>query len=95
MDTETALSILAEDYDESLYKILEFWENEGHFKHDLTKCRSIVKRKSDNTFWKISFIFSYEYGLDKCSVEAYEVEKKAVTTYQWVPKGIGASNGYK
>ena len=94
MDTETALSIIEEDYDDSEYEIVEDMVDDGHEKHDSTNYYSIVLRKSDNTFWKVSYTISYEDGLDEYSVYASEVEKKQVVTHLWTPKTKSTKERY-
>lgn len=85
MDKQTAIKLVQEDYDENEYELLEFVDD-GHFKHDVTRYYSVFLRKTDKTYWRVSFMISYNYGLDDYSVEAYEVKKKEVTTVTWVRK---------
>lgn len=84
MDEQTAIDLVLEDYYEDAYEMVEDWVDEGHFKHDSTHYYNIVLRKGDNTYWKINFISSYEYGLDEYSVYAHQVEKKEIVTAEWV-----------
>ena len=86
MDEETALLLVREDYNENEYEMIEEWVDDGHSKHDATNYYNIVLRKADNTYWKIDFISSYDYGLDDCSVYAYQVEKREVVTVEWAVK---------
>lgn len=85
MDSQTALKLVQEDYDENEYEPLEFVDD-GHFKHDMTRYYGIFLRKADNTYWRVNFTISCDNGLDDNSVEAYEVKKKEVTTVTWVRK---------
>lgn len=86
MDYQIALNLIQEDYNESDYEPIEEWVDDGHWKHDLTQYYSIFLRKSDNTFWKVSFMSSYNEGLDEDSVEFHGVNKKEVTLIKWVSK---------
>ena len=86
MDEQTALLLVQEDYNENEYEMIEEFVDEGHSKHDATNYYSIALRKVDNTYWKINFINSYNYGLDEYSVYAYQVEKREVITVKWVAK---------
>ena len=86
MDEQTALLLVQEDYNENEYEMIEECVDEGHSKHDATNYYSIALRKVDNTYWKINFIISYNYGLDEYSVYAYQVEKREVITVKWVAK---------
>jgi hypothetical protein len=86
MDEQTALLLVQEDYNENEYEVVEEWVDDGHEKHDATNYYNIVLRKGDNTYWKINFTSSYNYGLDEYSVYAIQVEKIEVVTTQWVAK---------
>ena len=84
MDEQTALLLVQEDYNVNEYEVVEEWVDEGHSKHDATNYYNIVLCKGDNTYWKINFISSYNYGLDEDSVYAHQVEKREVVTVKWV-----------
>lgn len=86
MDTKTALAIVLEDYDDDEYFFIEDMVDYGHVKHDRTAYYCIVQRQSDKTFWKISYVSSYENGIDEDSAEACEVERKEIKKYKWVKK---------
>ena len=86
MDEQTALKLITEDYDGSDYTAVVEGVDDGHHKHDSTYYYSVYQRKSDNTFWKVNFSCSYNYGLDEYSVYICEVEKKEVLTVKWVRK---------
>jgi hypothetical protein len=86
MDYETALSIAREDYDPEQYEVIEGWVDDGHIKHDITLYYSIIRRKVDNTFWKVEFMVSYSDGLDIDNIESWEVERKEVVTIAWMAK---------
>lgn len=84
MDGQTALDLILEDYDENEYEVVEAYVEDGHAKHDATNYYSIFLRKLDNTYWKVNFIRSYNYGLDEDSVYASQVIKKEVTKTVWM-----------
>lgn len=83
MDAQVALELVREDYDEDEYEAVEEYVDDGHAKHDSTNYYSIFLRKSDNTYWKVSFTTSYKYGLDEDSVYTNQVVKKEVTKTVW------------
>lgn len=84
MDEKTALDLIQEDYEGDEYEVVEDCVDDGHAKHDSTNYYSIFLRKEDNTYWKVSFTFSYNYGLDEYSVMVDQVVKKEVITTEWV-----------
>jgi hypothetical protein len=83
MEIETALDIITEDYDDADYEVIEDMVDDGHVKHDTTAYYSIVLRKSDNTYWKIRYHTSYNYGFDEHSVDVSQVEKAEVVQTIW------------
>jgi len=84
MDEQTALLLVQEDYNADEYGVIEEWIDDGHSKHDATNYYIIVLRKGDNTYWKINFTCSYNWGFEEDSVYAYQVEKREVVTVEWV-----------
>jgi hypothetical protein len=84
MDYETALDLVREDYDDEEYKAIETDVDGGPLKHDVTLYYCVYLRKSDNTYWKVFYEYSYNKGLDDSSVTATQVEKKEVVTIEWV-----------
>ena len=84
MDNQTALSLVTEDYDDKDYDIIEWGVDDGHVKHDTTAYYSVFLRKSDDTYWKVNYHTSYNYGLDEDNVYGSQVEKKEVVKTIWV-----------
>lgn len=84
MDEQTAIDLIQENYEEDDYESVEEFVDDGHAKHDATNYYSIFLRKSDNTYWKVSFTSSYNWGLDEASVYASQVNKKEVTKTVWM-----------
>lgn len=83
MDAQVALELVREDYDGDEYEAVEECVDDGHAKHDSTNYYSIFLRKSDNTYWRVSYTISYNYGLDEYSVYAEQVKKKEVIKTVW------------
>lgn len=83
MDTQVALELVREDYDGDEYEAVEEYVDDGHAKHDSTNYYSVFLRKSDNTYWRVSYTTSYNYGLDEYSVYANQVVKKEVAKTVW------------
>lgn len=83
LNEELALALITEDYDAAEWQSVEGDVDAGHVKHDITAYYSIFKRLSDNTFWKVSFDISYDYGLDEYSVYSEQVQKVEVITTRW------------
>jgi hypothetical protein len=86
MDHETALSIARGDCNPEQYEFIRFCVDDGYIKHDIAIYYSIIRRKVDNTFWKVEFMLSYDNGLDEDSIESWEVERKEVVTTAWMAK---------
>ena len=84
MDYKTALNLALEEYDDGDYELIEQDVDAGHLKHDVTLYYHVYLRKSDNTYWQVYYSQSYNYGFYEDSVEATQVEKKEVVTFEWV-----------
>ena len=86
MDEQTALDLVMGKYGGDDYNAVVEDVDDGHEKHDITNYYSVYQCKSDNTFWKVNYSVSYNYGLDEYSVYFCEVEKEEVLTVTWVLK---------
>lgn len=83
MNEEIAISIAKEDYDGDKYQYVESGED-GFVKHDITAYYTVVKQLSDNTFWRISYYCSYNYGFDQDSVMYSKVKAVEKVCTVWV-----------
>ena len=86
MKHETALSLVTGDFCSTEFLIVEDTVDNGHHKHDSTDYYTVALRKSDNSYWMIHFVMSYNWGLDEDSLDILEVEKVEVTRTEWKTK---------
>jgi hypothetical protein len=83
MDTKTAIAILHEDYNKDEYEIIEDRVDYWHVKHYTTAYYTIVLRKSDNTFWRLGWVASYNGGIEGVDVDVIQVKKEEVVMTVW------------
>jgi len=86
MKHETALSLVMGDFCDTEFLIVEDTIDNGHFKHDSTGYYIVALRKSDNSYWRINFVMSYNWGIDEDSLYTQEVEKVEFTRTEWKTK---------
>jgi hypothetical protein len=83
MELKTAIAILHEDYNKDEYEIIEDCVDYWQVKHDTTAYYTIVWRKYDNTFWRLSWLASCNWGIEDVDVDVTQVKKEEFVMTVW------------
>jgi hypothetical protein len=88
MNEEIAYALVAgaelpDGIEEDRFDPLVDWEDDGHFKHDITNCFSVVRDTITGDLWRFDYQYSDGDGLLDDSITFHPVEEvtKTVTAY--------------